>query len=112
MTSSRVRAQCIFASGEGSLRPSSLLVDFTSKRITSLNCTFLTHRNGASAFTGLDQDITPLYPIESRGEVDGVSFTRIQVPMTPAFAITDFKSQGKSVAEACVDIKTSHTNKQ
>ena len=67
-------------------------------------------RNGAAGFTGLDQDITPLYPIESRGEVDGVSFTRMQVPMTPAFAITDFKSQGKSVAEACVDIKTSHTN--
>jgi hypothetical protein len=67
-------------------------------------------RNGAAAFTGLDKDITPLYPIESRGEVDGVSFTRIQVPITPAFAITDFKSQGKSVAEACVDIKTSHTS--
>src|SRR5271163_4914798 len=42
MTSARVRAQCIFASGERSLRSSSLLVDFTSNRITSLNCTFLT----------------------------------------------------------------------
>jgi hypothetical protein len=67
-------------------------------------------RIGTTCFPGLDQDTTPLYPIESRGEVDGVSFTRTQIPITPGFAITDFKSQGKSVDEAIIDIKLDYTS--
>ena len=55
------------------------------------------NRIGAPSFSGLDQDITPLFPIESRSEVDGVAFSRMQVPISPGFAITDFKSQGISV---------------
>jgi hypothetical protein len=57
-------------------------------------------RIGTTCFPGLDQDTTRLYPVESRGEVDSVSFTRTQVPITPGFAITDFKNQGKSFDEA------------
>ena len=68
------------------------------------------NRIGAPSFSGLDQDITPLFPIESRSEVDGVAFSRMQVPISPGFAITDFKSQGRSVDKAIVDIRINRAN--
>src|SRR5271156_5687132 len=64
----------------------------------------------APSISGLDQDITPLFPIESRSEVDGVAFSRIQVPIAPGFAITDFKSQGRLVDKAIVDIRFNQAN--
>jgi hypothetical protein len=63
------------------------------------------NRIGARPFTSLSTNLTPLYPIESRSELDGFSFVRSQVPVSPGFAITDFKCQGRSVDRAVVDIK-------
>jgi hypothetical protein len=68
------------------------------------------NRIGAPSFSGLDQDITPLFPVESRSEVDGVAFSRMQVPISPGFAITDFKSQGISVDKGIVDIRINPAN--
>jgi hypothetical protein len=41
--------------------------------------------------------------IESRSEIDGFSFIWNQVPVSPGFAITDLKSQGRSVNKAIID---------
>jgi hypothetical protein len=65
------------------------------------------NRIGAQPFTSLSNDMTPLYPIESRSEIDGFCFVQSQLPVSPGFAITDFKSQGRSVDRAVVDIKPS-----
>jgi hypothetical protein len=63
------------------------------------------NRIGARPFTSLSTDLTPLQPIDSRSEIDGFSFVRSQIPVSPGFAITDFKCQGRSVDKAVIDIK-------
>ena len=63
------------------------------------------NRIGAELFTSLNNDLSPLYPVESRSDVDGFTFTRKQIPMSPGFAITDFKSQGRSIDKVIIDIK-------
>ncbi len=68
------------------------------------------NRISAVPFTGLDADITPLFPVESRGEADGVSFLRKQIPVTPGFAITNYKSQGDTIERGILDLKLSSAN--
>jgi hypothetical protein len=62
---------------------------------------------GACPFTSLSTDITPLYPIDSRSEVDSFSFVWSQISVCPGFAITNFKCQGRSVDKVVIDIKPS-----
>ena len=49
------------------------------------------NRVSALPFTSLDTDVTPVFPIESRSEIDGFLFSRTQIPLTPAFAITNYE---------------------
>ena len=63
---------------------------------------------------GLDPDIVPVSPrttsfkfTSSRG--DGFDITRSQVPLIPAFSITDYKSQGQSLECAIVDLASAKT---
>jgi hypothetical protein len=46
------------------------------------------NRIGALPFTELDTEVTPLYPIEGRSDVDGVSFSRIQIAIQSILAIS------------------------
>jgi len=51
----------------------------------------------------LEADIIPIFPITRNVSLVGVgSFARTQIPLVPAFAITDFKVQGKTFEEGLV----------
>ena len=67
------------------------------------------NRISALPFTSLATDVTPVFPIESRSEIDGVLFTRTQIPLTPAFAITNYKSEGETIPSGILDLKISST---
>jgi len=63
---------------------------------------------------GLGKDIVPIFPAPRRieHEIIGDSgmritgFTRRQLPLIPGYAYTDFKSQGRSLSKAIVDLAT------
>ncbi|PPQ76981.1 hypothetical protein CVT26_007829 [Gymnopilus dilepis] len=63
---------------------------------------------------GLEEDVVPIFPTRvSISSIDldmvgleGSTFSRHQLPLIPAYAFTDFKSQGKTLAKAIVDINT------
>lgn len=64
-------------------------------------------------FEGLDHDVFPIFPVERSIQVDGFSIRRKQVPMCPAFCLTDYKVQSKTLSKAIVDIKDDgHTRGQ
>ncbi|CAG8592989.1 24138_t:CDS:1 [Cetraspora pellucida] len=71
----------------------------------------LNHKPGA--YTNLPPNHVPVYPIKQRCKYkckirDGSDITRefqrFQLPVTPAFAITDFKCQGTTLKKVIVDL--------
>jgi hypothetical protein len=56
-------------------------------------------------FQGLDWDIFPIFPIERSIQIKGFSIRRKQIPMCPAFCLTDYKVQGKTLSTAVLDLK-------
>ena len=63
------------------------------------------------------EDIVPIFPESTRfnvqvivnGKVTARRVTRSQLPILPAYAYTDYKSQGKSLTRAIVDIESAHS---
>ncbi|PPQ74770.1 hypothetical protein CVT26_005016 [Gymnopilus dilepis] len=63
---------------------------------------------------GLEEDVVPIFPTRvsissvtlNAVGLDGCTFTRLQLPLMPGYAFTDFKSQGKTLTKAIVDIVT------
>jgi len=67
----------------------------------------------AGAYHGLPQNHIPVYPIKrscvhtiyrSQGGNLQRRFQRFQLPLTPAFAFTDYKCQGRTLRETMVDL--------
>jgi hypothetical protein len=58
-----------------------------------------------SKFEGLDAKIVPVFPLERSITVKGHSVRRTQVPMCPAFSLTDYKVQGSTLTDAVLDLK-------
>jgi hypothetical protein len=56
-------------------------------------------------FEGLNQDILPIFRIERFIQINGFSIRRKQVPMCPAFCLTDYKVQSKTLSKVIVDLK-------
>ncbi|PPQ81758.1 hypothetical protein CVT26_007391 [Gymnopilus dilepis] len=63
---------------------------------------------------GLEEDVVPIFPsrvsmtndnLDVVG-LEGQTFTRLQLPLIPGYAYTDFKSQGRTLLKAIVDINT------
>ncbi|KAI0039797.1 hypothetical protein FA95DRAFT_1456442, partial [Auriscalpium vulgare] len=60
---------------------------------------------------GLPQDIVPIFPVaktfryRSRSHNKSFSVTREQLPLLPAYAFTDYKSQGRSLDNVIVDVR-------
>ncbi|PPR00579.1 hypothetical protein CVT26_009855 [Gymnopilus dilepis] len=62
----------------------------------------------------LEQDVVPVFPIRVQIRNDdieamgfqGSSFARLQIPLVPAYSYTDFKSQGRTLTRAIVDIQS------
>ncbi|PPQ75301.1 hypothetical protein CVT26_015246 [Gymnopilus dilepis] len=61
---------------------------------------------------GLDEDVVPIFPVKTsikllNPSIIGLnikSFSRCQLPLLPAYAYTDYKSQGRTLTRAIVDI--------
>ncbi|KAJ7186904.1 hypothetical protein C8R46DRAFT_1206898 [Mycena filopes] len=67
---------------------------------------------------GLEDDVVPLFPQSVRVEYkmrtgDGTvvtrAFMRKQIPIIPAYAYTDFKSQGRTLQYVIVDLATARS---
>ncbi|OAX38959.1 hypothetical protein K503DRAFT_121002 [Rhizopogon vinicolor AM-OR11-026] len=56
----------------------------------------------------LDKDVLPLVPLERTFTIahgrEHKSITRRQLPITPAYAFTDYRSQGQTISHIIIDI--------
>ena len=63
----------------------------------------LRHEMRHTPLHGLESDVLPVFPITRNVSLVGVgSFARTQLPLVPAFAVTDFKVQGKTYGDGLV----------
>ena len=62
-------------------------------------------------FEGLEAKIVPVFPIERSIKIKEYSVRRRQVPMCPAFSLTDYKVQGSILTTAVLDLKNDPTAK-
>jgi hypothetical protein len=73
-------------------------------------CILFKHNKPKPAtFDGLDQSIMPVFPVERSITLKGYSVRRKQVPMCPAFCLTDYKVQGSTLTSAILDLKDDPT---
>ena len=62
-------------------------------------------------FEGLDTKVVPVFPLEGSITIKGCSVRRRQVPMCPAFSLTDYKIQGSTLPTAVLNLKDDPTAK-
>jgi hypothetical protein len=60
-------------------------------------------------FENLDPSLLPIFPLERSITVKGFSIRRKQVPICPAFCLTDYKVQGSTLTSAILDLKDDPT---
>jgi hypothetical protein len=53
----------------------------------------------------LDCNILPIFPLEASISLKGYSVRRRQIPICPAFCLTDYKVQGRTLTSAILDLK-------
>jgi hypothetical protein len=58
-----------------------------------------------SAFENLEAKVVPVFPIKASITIKGYSVRRKQVPMCPAFSLTDYKVEGSTLTTAILDLK-------
>ena len=94
------------------LTPNSLLADFFEIDDLYVMCTkppacvlFKYDTPRFTGFDGLDHSITPIFPFEKSIFWKGYSIRRRQVPLCPAFCLTQYKVQGLSLKIAVLDMK-------
>jgi hypothetical protein len=66
---------------------------------------FQRHNSAHSKFDDLDAKIIPVFPLEKSITIKGHSVRRRQVPMCPAFSLTDYKVQASTLTTAVLDLK-------
>lgn len=59
----------------------------------------------ATTFDQLPPSVMPIFPIERSISVKGLSVRRKQIPICPAFCLTDYKVQGSTLSAAILDLK-------
>jgi hypothetical protein len=62
-------------------------------------------------FEDLEAKIIPVFPIERSIKIKKYSVRRRQVPMCPAFCLTDYKVQSLTLTSAVLDLKDDSTTK-
>ncbi|KAI3286470.1 hypothetical protein DTO002I6_8141 [Penicillium roqueforti] len=62
-----------------------------------------------TAFQDLEPSVLPVFPLERSITLKGYSVRRTQVPMCPAFSLTDYKVQGSTLVAAILDLKDDPT---
>jgi hypothetical protein len=67
-------------------------------------------RTKAIQLEGLEKDVLPLVPMERTfaivHEKELKTIRRRQLPVTPAYAFTDYRSQGQTISHSIIDIAT------
>jgi hypothetical protein len=63
----------------------------------------------ATGFEDLEPSVMPVFPLERSITLKGYSVRRKQVPMCPAFCLTDYKVQGSTLIAAVLDLKDDTT---
>lgn len=68
-------------------------------------------RTKVKALLGLEQGVVPIIPIRNRFQVKlpsgkKISLWQEQLPLTPAYAFTDYCSQGQTIPDVIVDLAT------
>ncbi|KAH7028450.1 hypothetical protein B0J12DRAFT_584062 [Macrophomina phaseolina] len=66
---------------------------------------FRQDKSKASGFEDLEPSVMPVFPSERSITVKGFSVRRQQVPMCPAFCLTDYKVQSSTLSAAILDLK-------
>jgi hypothetical protein len=70
------------------------------------------HKNSKHpAFEDLEAKVFPVFPIERSIKIKEYSVRRRQVPMCPAFSLTDYKVQGLTLTTAVLHLKNDPTAK-
>ena len=64
-----------------------------------------------SKFEDLETKVIPVFPLERSITIKGYSVRRKQVPMCPAFSLTDYKIQGSTLTTAVLDLKDNPSTK-
>ncbi|KAI0056635.1 hypothetical protein BV25DRAFT_1813624 [Artomyces pyxidatus] len=72
-------------------------------------CVYVRFDDCGLALPGLPSDVVPIYPISKTFKYQGrdrrtFNITRLQIPLLPAYAYTDYKSQGRSLDRVVVDV--------
>lgn len=70
---------------------------------------FKPDRPKPTAFQDLEPSVLPIFPLERSITLKGYSVRRTQVPMCPAFSLTDYKVQGSTLVAAILDLKDDPT---
>jgi hypothetical protein len=70
---------------------------------------FKPNRSKATGFQDLEPSAMPVFPLERSITIKGYSVRRKQVPMCPAFCLTDYKVQGSTLSAAILDLKDDPT---
>lgn len=66
---------------------------------------FKQDKSTTSVFEGLAPATVPVFPLEKSITLKGYSVRRKQVPMSPAFSLTDYKVQGSTLDSAILDLR-------
>lgn len=62
------------------------------------------------SFPGLEHDLAPIIPVPRTFLYRKTfSISRIQLPLVPAYSYTDYKSQGRTLSQAIVDLSTARS---
>lgn len=72
---------------------------------------FKPNRPKSFSFPALDQDILPVFPLETSITIKGYSVRRRQIPICAAFCLTDYKVQGATLSSATLDLKNSRKHR-
>jgi hypothetical protein len=90
----------------------------TLKRLPLYILVKMSRQTRVATLPGLDPDVIPVVPasknfyitmkVRTGGEITTVkkSVRRLQFPITPAYAFTDYRSQGQTIESVIVDIST------
>jgi hypothetical protein len=72
---------------------------------------FQPEKSKSTVFEDLEAKVIPIFPIERSITIKGHSVRRKQVPMCPAFGLTDHKVQSLTLLIAILDLKNDPTTK-
>ncbi|KAI0037271.1 hypothetical protein FA95DRAFT_1463808, partial [Auriscalpium vulgare] len=70
----------------------------------SATCAYVHIPDCGMNMVGLPQDVVPIFPVKTIFEFEGHRIRRQQLPVLPAYAYTDYKSQGRSLDKVIVDL--------